>query len=83
MLDLRRNLRNLRDQSRRCIRARVCRIYAVNIREDYERIGIDECGDDSGQIVVVPNLDLIDCNGVILVDDGNDIHAEEREECVA
>ena len=83
MLNLGRNLCDLGDQLRRCIRPWVCRIYPVDIREDNERIGIDKCRDNRREIVVVSDFDLIHRHGVVLIDDGNDLHIEQGEKGTA
>ena len=82
-LNLRRDLRNLGDEPCRRICARVCRIDTVNIRKDDKRIRINKCGDDSRQIIIVPDLDLVDGNSIIFIDDGDDIHPKECEERIA
>ena len=51
--------------------------------KDDERIRINKRGDDSRQIIIVPDLDLVDGNSIIFIDDGDDIHPKECEERIA
>ena len=48
-----------------------------------EEIGLDERGDQRAQVVVVADLDLLDGNGVVLVDDGQHAELEQGEQRVA
>ena len=82
-LNLRRNLRNLRNQTGRCIRPRIRCIDPVDIGENNERICIDERRNDRGQIVIVADLDLIDSNRVIFIDDRNNVHPKEGKKSIA
>ena len=81
--NLRRNLRNLRNQTGRCIRPRIRCIDPVDIGENNERICIDERRNDRGQIVIVADLDLIDSNCIILIDHRNDVHPKKSKKSIA
>ena len=52
-----------------CVRIAV--VKAVDIREDDHEVGIDQARGQRGERVVVAELDLLDSDGVVLVDDGH------------
>ena len=68
----------LRDQRRRGILARVPVVEAGLVGEDDQRVGLDQVGDHGRQRVVVAEADLVDGDGVVLVDDGDDAEPEQR-----
>ena len=58
----------------------VAGVQAVDIGEEEEVVGIAEGGDVRGECVVVAEFEILHGDGVVLVDDGDDIAREERLE---
>jgi hypothetical protein len=60
-------------------------IEAARVGEDGEQVGVDQVGDEGGEIVVVADgraLDLLDGHDVVLVDDGHNPEVEQGEQGV-
>ena len=53
------------------VRVRVSVVKPVDVGQDDQQVGIDEARRQRGQRVVVAELDLLDGNGVVLVDNGH------------
>ena len=62
---------------------RICRVEALDVREDDQRIGIDERRDHRREIVVIPDLDLVDGDGIVLIDDWHGPHREQGKQRIA
>ncbi len=74
---------DLRDQFCQWIDARIGGIEAVLVGEQQEQVRFDQVGYLGGQVVVVAETDLFGGDGVVLIDDRDDIVLEERFEGVA
>ena len=68
---------------RRGIAPRVAGVETVDVGEEHEEIGVDEMGDEGGQVVVVADLDLVHRHRVVLVDHGQHAEVEQGEQGVA
>ncbi len=60
--------------------ARVAVVDAVDVREEDQKVGVDEVGDEGGEPVVVAEADLVRGDRVVLVDDREGAHREELVE---
>ena len=65
------------------VQRRVCRVEAVDIRQEDQRIGHDQLGNSRGQPVVIAVTDFFGGDGVVLVDNGNDRAFEQTAERTA
>jgi len=68
------------------VRARVARVQRVDVGQEEEPLRVDHASDEGRQGVVVAEADLLrGADGVVLVDDGEDVDVEElleRAACV-
>ena len=55
---------------------------AVNVGEEHQEVGPHQVADQGGQVVVVPELQLVRGHGVVFVDDGHHLPAQQGEEGV-
>ena len=58
-------------------------VEPVDVGEEDQEIGVDEVGDEGGEIVVVANLNLVHRHRVVLVDNGQHPEVHEGEERIA
>ena len=58
-------------------------IKAVHIGQEDVHIGVHDARDESGQIVIVPDLEFIDGHDVVLIDHGDHTPLDEPLECIA
>ncbi len=57
-------------------------IEAFRVGHADDEVGLGDVGDDGGEMVVVAELDLVDGDGVVFVDDGDDVPLHEGGEGV-
>ena len=55
---------------------------AVDVGEEHQEVGAHQVADQGGQVVVVPELQLVGGHGVVFVDDGHHLPAQQGEEGV-
>ena len=56
---------------------RIVVVQSVHIREQHERIGLDQVRHQRGQPIVVAEADLVGGDGVVLVDDRDDAQRQQ------
>ena len=63
----------------RGIRAGVCRIKTVHVRQDYEQVSVNQGGDQRRKTIVVSEYlaDFVCGDHVVLVDDGDNAEIEQ------
>jgi len=69
--------------SRAACTSGVGRKQAGDHAQDDEERGLEQVGDHRGEPVVVAELDLVDADGVVLVDDRDSVPVEEGAQRVA
>ena len=55
---------------------------AVDVGEEHQEVGAHQVADQGGQVVVVPELELVGGHGVVFVDDGHHLPAQQGEQGV-
>ena len=65
------------NQTRIGVGVGVCVIQAVNIGEDNHQIGVNQTGNQRRQRIVVSEANLLNGNGIVLVDNGD--HAQLKQ----
>jgi hypothetical protein len=63
--------------------ARIPVVEAVDVAQDDEQVGVDQVGDQGREVIVIPELDLLDHDGVVFVDDRDDAELQEAQQGVA
>ena len=81
--DLRPNAFHMGNELGVGVRVRITVVKAIDIREDDHEVGIDQARGQRGERVVVAELDLLDGNGVVLVDDGHHAQLQQAQKRVA
>ena len=74
---------HLGDQAGAGVAAGVGAVEAGNIGEDEQRVGVDEAGDEGGEIIVVADADLGSDDGIVLVDNRHNVALQAEGERVA
>ena len=69
-----------RGDSARSHGARLCGVQRVDVREQHERVRVDDGRDERREAVVVAKADLVGRDRVVLVDDGQDAELEQAGE---
>ena len=65
------------------MRGRILVIEPVDIAEDHRSVRFHQARDQGAQRVVVAEADLLDGNGVVLVDDGNHVQLQQAQQRIA
>ncbi len=68
------------DEARIGMLARIGGVQASLIRQDDQRVALDQVGDQRTQRVVVAELDLVGDDRVVLVDDRHHAQAQQRQQ---
>ena len=71
------------DEMGRGVAVGVCRVQAIDVREDDIEVGVDERGHDGAQHVIVAKGELAHAHRVVLVHDGHHAKVEQALEGVA
>ena len=74
---------DLADQARLGIVARVGGVQPFLVGEQHQQVGLDQVGDQRGQVVVVAKADFLGRHGVVFVDDRDHALVEQGFERVA
>jgi len=65
------------------IAARIGRVEPGLIGQQQQQIGIDKGSNQRREIVIIPNLDLFGCNGIIFIDYWHNSMFQQRRKDIA
>ena len=72
----------MRDELGIGVGVRIAVVQTVDIGQDDHEVGIDEARGERGERIVVAELDLLDGDGVVLVDDGHHAQLQQAQKRV-
>lgn len=64
----------------RWVFARICRVEPLLVREDDQRIRLDQVGHQRTEGIVVTEFDFVRDHGIVFIDHGNHAKAQQRQQ---